>query len=68
MPTAIKNCALQRVAGGKEQGLVQDIWQVLGVGGGLPVLHTGCVLYSRMMMFTLSYGTEMTVYRMIVGG
>jgi hypothetical protein len=35
MPTAIENGALQRVAGGKEQGCDQDIWQVLDVGDGL---------------------------------
>ena len=32
MPTAIENGALQRVAGGKEQGGDEDIWQVLDDG------------------------------------
>jgi hypothetical protein len=57
MPTVIENGALQRVAGGKEQGGDEDIWQVLDVGDGLPTMsHTGCVMLS-MMMFTLSYAT-----------
>jgi hypothetical protein len=34
MPTAIKNGAFQRVAGGKEQGGDEDIWQVLDDGDG----------------------------------
>ncbi len=46
MPTAIENGALQRVAGGKEQGCDQDIRQVLDVGDGL-LSHTGRVLCSR---------------------
>ncbi len=29
MPTAIEDCALQRVEGGQEQGCDQDVWQVL---------------------------------------
>jgi hypothetical protein len=55
MPTVIENGALQRVAGGKEQGGNEDIWQVLGVGESLRTMsHTGCVMHP-MIMFTLSY-------------
>ena len=31
MPTTIEDGALQRVAGGEEQGREQVVWQVLGV-------------------------------------
>ena len=33
MPTAIENGALQCVAGGKEQGGDEDVWQVLDGDG-----------------------------------
>jgi hypothetical protein len=54
MSTAIENGALQRVAGVKEQGVDQDIRQVLGVGDGLlcRIQDVCCVLdhdvYSTM--------------------
>jgi len=50
MPTTIKNCALQRVAGGKEQGGDEDIWQVLDVGGGLlcRILDVCYVVYDNV--------------------
>lgn len=50
MPTTFKNGALQRVAGGKEQGGDQDIWQVLDVGSGLPcrILDVCYVVYDNV--------------------
>jgi hypothetical protein len=60
MPTAVENGALQRVAGGKEQGCDQDIWQVLDVGDGVYVAYWTCVMLS-MIMNTLSYAAKLIV-------
>jgi hypothetical protein len=49
MSTAIENGALQRVAGVKEQGVDQDIRQVLGVGDGTIVAYRMCVVLLTMM-------------------
>ena len=70
MPTAIKNCAVQRVAGVKEQGVVQDIWQVLDVGAGLPCrILDVCYALDDNVYSKLCDGNDCCAdYRMIVVG
>jgi hypothetical protein len=57
MPTTIKNCAVQRVAGVKEQGVEQDIWEVLGVVDGL-----------RCRILDVCYALDGNVYSKLCDG
>ena len=57
MSTAIENGAIQRAAGGKEQGSDEDIWQVLSVGVACYVAYRMCVVLLTMM-FILCRASE----------
>lgn len=41
VPTALKNRPVQRAPSSQEQGDSQDVWQVLGLEGGVLVLYWG---------------------------